>query len=321
MVNDLTTNDAETIAIKFGGSTTTTKDSLHCLNHENIEWMAQQVSELYHNKVHTKLIVVHGAGSFGHFEYAEVKRILQSEEYKNSENNLNSELIHRLQMKIAETRFYVQQLNKEIVHRLILNKIPAISISPFDCGGFVQGSEATKRIENLVELGYVPVIHGDLQLNSMEPRNFSVISGDTIMDELSRLGLSNRSIFVTDVFGVYLNCPSKESQLDEISATRGLIKRIRLLTNNEPICKYELDMYENSCTESEISTELKHQHDVTGGFEKKLSSAFSIARRGHQVYIVKAGTNYLEAAVTKKHEVCGRSTSSKFLGTIISSTM
>ena len=306
-----------TVAIKLGGSTTTVKDSLHCLNHENIEWMSQQIAELYH-KFHTKLIIVHGAGSFGHFEYAEVKNILQSEEFKNSEHNPKSEIIQRLQMKIAETRFYVQQLNKEIVHRLILKKIPAMSVSPFDCGGFMNDSEATKRIEGLVEMRYVPVIHGDLQFNTTE-RSFKVISGDTIMEELSCLGLTTRSIFVTDVFGVYLNCPSKESQFNEISATRGLIKKIRLFSNNESTCTYELDMYENSCTPSEITTELRHQHDVTGGFEKKLSSAFAIARRGHQVYIVKAGTNNLETAVLKKHVACENLSTFQFLGTEISS--
>ena len=45
-------------AIKFGGSSITHKGELHSLNHENINWLVEQVRNLYRKNY--KFIIIHG---------------------------------------------------------------------------------------------------------------------------------------------------------------------------------------------------------------------------------------------------------------------
>lgn len=283
--------------IKFGGSSITRKESLHSFNEQNLDWMISVVSKIF--KQGHSVVIVHGAGSFGHYEWSQVKSLL-------SQNN--DENLLKIKLKISETRHHVQRLNREIVNRLLKAEIPALSISPFDCGDFNECD--LSRLSTLVERGYIPVVHGDLQMSSSKFPWFTVLSGDTILNQLSNLNIINRSIYVTDVYGVYTSIPTEESQLSEDTARKGLIKRVRI-HKDEPETVYDLEMFEDSNkVQSEITTQTKHSHDVTGGFETKLKEAFQIAKRGHPVYIVKVATDNI-------NQLFADTIDGRFLGTEI----
>lgn len=196
--------------------------------------------------------------------------------------------LENIKIKVVETRFYVKTLNMEIVKRLVENGVPALTVSPMEFGD-LHSSEFKGKIQKLLNDGYIPVMHGDLNFNVKEEFPFSITSGDTILDVLSEQYISHSSIFISDVFGAFLNCPNDESKnCESVAMKNGLIKTIQIQENGEKV----MELYESSATEKngEITTQVVHSHDVTGGFEKKLTCAFDIAKRSQNVFILKANT-------------------------------
>ncbi|KAL5221701.1 hypothetical protein ABZP36_026414 [Zizania latifolia] len=125
----------------------------------------------------TNFVVVHGAGSFGHFQAS------RSGVHK---GGLHSTLV---KAGFVATRISVTSLNQEIVRALAKEGIPSVGMSPFACGWSTKqrnlaSANASQIIQSL-HSGFVPVLHGDAVLD--ESLDCTILSGDVIIRHLAQL--------------------------------------------------------------------------------------------------------------------------------------
>ncbi|XP_070565581.1 uncharacterized protein [Ptychodera flava] len=116
--------------VKLGGSAITNKNSFESCKKEAIHHAAQIIAQL-----NGKCVVVHGAGSFGHF---------QAREYGVS-NGFHGSTVHeaaRVKMGFCQTRTSVTMLNHIITKEFVDLQIPAVSLPA--CGSW---RTANKEVE------------------------------------------------------------------------------------------------------------------------------------------------------------------------------
>jgi len=190
--------------IKLGGSVITEKEGNRFEAKEHL--LARIASEIKQAMEEKKfsLIVVHGAGPFGHTNVVEyglnegVFTERQKEGYENTVgdcNFLDSKVVAALQKAGIEAEAF--DPNKIVVQD---NK----KIAEFE----------TKQIGSALALGKVPVLFG--QMVPDKSLNASVISGDTIIAFLAKK-LKPKKIFLgTDVAGIFTADPKKNPKAKRI---------------------------------------------------------------------------------------------------------
>lgn len=214
-------------------------------------------------------IVIHGAGSFGHF---------QASKYKLSKGGSIDTWVEGFSL----TRQSVVKLNGLVVAAHIDEGIPAVGMSLFPyINRKVQNNgmnaEATtismaslQVVEDIIATGLVPVLHGDGILD--DTQRCAIFSGDQIMswicENIYGEFRPTHAVFLTDVPGVF----DKNPQLPDAK----LIKNLYV----------EHDGTITTILDTECAT-----HDVTGGIKTKIDSAIRIAKTGVVVYIVQVGTD------------------------------
>lgn len=249
-----------TIVVKMGGSAVTIKSKLETLNETALDATASQIAAATSSGV--KLAVLHGAGSFGHFQ---AKKYLISKGDKHPDWAFG----------FADTRRAVTLLNQEVVARLVRSRVAAVGLSPFptasmkakslqECGALAHACEVLER-------GMVPVLHGDAVFDDVQ--GSAILSGDVILQELCETLSPASAVFLTDVPGVFTKPPTEPGAQ--------LIPEI-------------LVGKDGSCTLPEMSTA---EHDVTGGIEEKLKTAIAVVKLGIPVMIVQVGTEHAAAAL------------------------
>jgi isopentenyl phosphate kinase len=173
-------------AIKIGGSFITDKSGYKQINQQNIELVAGAISEICRNG--EKIVIVHGAGSFGH---SLVSEFGIGNGVRNQEQMIGQ----------GKTHTSCMNLSSEFTEILLSKNVPAISLDPASL--IIQKN---KRIDSFnmdiinkyAKAGFVPVLRGDMVLD--EDIGGSVCSGDQIMAWLGKE--SEMLVFVTDVDGV-----------------------------------------------------------------------------------------------------------------------
>jgi len=165
------------------------------------------------------LIIIHGAGSYGHPIANEYELI---NGYKRSEQLIG----------FSKTRQAMMSLNKFIVDAFIQNNITAISVQP---SAFVLTKKGRITefdpilIERMLRMNLVPLLYGDAVLD--EALGFSILSGDQLTANLA-INLEAKQIIIgVDVDGLYTEDPKinpdailiEETTLNEL---RHSIKRI-----------------------------------------------------------------------------------------------
>jgi|Deesub1362A_J573_1020465.scaffolds.fasta_scaffold00146_77 isopentenyl phosphate kinase len=150
--------------LKIGGSVLTEKKSMRKrIRRKVLKMIATEISQSPEN-----LILIHGAGSFGHYE---------ASLYRNGFNAEGLSLTHHT----------VSLLNREVVSALRNEGVSAVGIPPLSC--CIATSERISRLDmniimGLTEMGVIPVLHGDVVLDV--EKGVSVISGDQIATYLAR---------------------------------------------------------------------------------------------------------------------------------------
>lgn len=242
------------IILKLGGSIITKKDAKKpTLNYDHLHRIAK---EIQHSHV-SDLIVVHGAGSFGHpfaQEYAIGKPISSKDDFQ----------LKRI--GFALTQSWVKKLNSMVADALRDVGIPAVSIQP---SSFI--TTYHKRIHKgdialikyYVDKGFVPVIYGDVVLDEDPTLQVAVLSGDQIVSYLAKNLLPSRVILGTDVDGVFNKNPQEYQD-------SYLIKKLSSLQ--------ELESWDNN-----------QNVDVTGGMLGKLEELLELAQLGIESEIINAG--------------------------------
>lgn len=199
------------VIVKLGGAAITNKKGICELAPENdLSILLDQVATAYEilKGAGHQLILVHGAGSFGHPQA--VKYNLKSG-WSSSSTDATSNLPNSSYLKgYSHIRNCLQTLCQAIASKLEARNVPALTMSPIDYIETANCEETptsafaamADRVKKYLSLGFVPVLHGDAVLDQI--RGCTILSGDIIMYQLTRLlPQVCRCVFITDVCGIY----------------------------------------------------------------------------------------------------------------------
>jgi len=236
------------IVAKLGGSALTEKTRGYTPKLPVIRRAANQVASLLHR---FDVVLVHGAGSFGH---------IPAKRWK-----LDSGFRSGKQLRgLAETKSSLLHWESIIDKVFIKCGIPLVPFFPSDFIVLRKGRIASAELRPLrrwLRLGYVPSTGGDVVPDV--DRGFAILSGDQLAAFLAVELDASSLIFGLDIDGVYDSNPK-------------LNPRARLLRELTPSLAARLALHE--AESSSI--------DVTGGMGGKLKEAVVAARKGIPVYFV-----------------------------------
>lgn len=177
--------------VKLGGSVVTFKDTLFKPNYPVIDRLVKEILKANLES----LIVVHGAGSYGHPVAMEYKI---KEGYKSQDQLIG----------FSKTRQAMMSLNKIIIDAFIEKKLPVVSIQPSAFivteKGRIKGFDTT-IIRKLLNLKMIPILYGDAVLD--KTYGFSIISGDQIINRLAVALRTERIIMGIDIDGLFTDDP------------------------------------------------------------------------------------------------------------------
>lgn len=235
--------------LKLGGSVITHKEKPLTANLKAINRLSREISEA---KV-SRLILIHGGGSFGH---PLAKQYALKEGYKEKSQLLG----------FSKTRQAMATLNKLIVDALMRQNIPVVGLQP--SAFIVTSSGRTSRIEEqplrkLLEIGLVPVLYGDAVLDFH--LGFTILSGDQLAASLALQLDASQIILGIDVDGLYTSDPKS-------SSSARLIPKITLP---------ELKNIQHQIEEAKVT-------DVTQGMLGKVSELMPAVEKGISALIVNA---------------------------------
>ena len=186
------------IILKIGGSILTNKDSTTSeVDAISLKRIASEIKKSLENSS-KELIIVHGAGSFGH---PPAKKHKIGEKFDKSQ-------YPEKRLGFCEIQNEVKKLNMFICEEFIKMGLPTIAVP---ASGFI--SATNKRItdgnldlfKRYLNKGFIPVIYGDVVLD--DDLEFCVISGDQIIQYLAVNLNPEQVILGTDVDGVYNKNP------------------------------------------------------------------------------------------------------------------
>ncbi|WP_458454774.1 isopentenyl phosphate kinase [Methanobrevibacter sp.] len=204
------------IILKIGGSILTNKDSKTSeVDAVSLKRIASEIKKSLDSS-DKELIIVHGAGSFGH---PPAKKHRIGEDFDKSQYPIK-------RLGFCEIQNEVKKLNMYICEEFIKQGIPTIAIP---ASSFI--TAANKRItngnldlfKNYLHKGFVPVIYGDVVLD--DDLEFCVISGDQIIQYLAVNLNPEKVILGTDVDGVYNKNPKTHDDalfFDKFSSLKDL---------------------------------------------------------------------------------------------------
>jgi isopentenyl phosphate kinase len=232
------------IVVKLGGSAITDKRRPCSARKAVISRLARELAPHAGD-----VIIVHGAGSFGHIGAAKygLKRGLSTKR-----STLGAAVVQR----------EVRQLNNIVMEALHEAGVPAVSMPPSILIRFASGSITDYDLGPFREAlarGLVPVTFGDVVMDF--DQGVAICSGDVLVKLLVSEFKAEAAVFASDVDGVYDSDPKKNpgaKLIEEIDALR-------------PI------MFKSG--KSKVK-------DVTGAMAGKLESALDIATLGADAYIV-----------------------------------
>ena len=209
------------IILKIGGSILTNKDSIESeVDSESLKRIALEIKSSLDNSF-KELIIVHGAGSFGH---------PPAKKYKIGERFEESQYPQK-RIGFCEIQNAVKKLNMLICEEFIKEGLPVVAIP---ASSFMTATNKRITQGNLdsfkryLAKGFIPVIYGDVVLD--DELELCVISGDQIIQYLAINLNPDRVILGTDVDGVYDKNPKthddaiffdKFSSLDDLETLEG----------------------------------------------------------------------------------------------------
>jgi isopentenyl phosphate kinase len=259
----------ERIVVKIGGSAITYKESeffptkiedikKDFEKYARVPVIERLMKELY-DADNFPLILVNGAGLFGHY------LVLHQDSLE------RKEIIHDS----------VEFLNKQIVNYLKRLKVKTVSCTPFyKCtyaggGNFCGMEDILNSGLDVLRNGGVLSTYGDIVPSlpgvKADCNLYKMISGDDLMVNLAGLWNADKIISVIDIEGVYTNDP-------KICKSARLLRKVR---SNE---KFVFDSM--------------HGTDVTGGMEKKLKVLQYWASKGKKAQVISGWKEgYLKRAL------------------------
>ncbi|MEM3756018.1 MAG: isopentenyl phosphate kinase [Thermoplasmatales archaeon] len=167
------------LLLKIGGSVITDKSKYRKIKRRNLQSLCSEIAG------RDDIIIVHGAGSFGH-----VLALKYGLEQPGP--------VQGKEMEISRVTSDVSYLNNVFVRTMLNNGIHSVGIPPHS---IYSGAEInTEIVEEYFKSKIIPVLYGDVVVWG---NHFRIISGDEIMVHLAKKFKPESTVFVTDVDGLY----------------------------------------------------------------------------------------------------------------------
>ncbi len=230
--------------VKLGGSVITDKSKKYFFKKEVMDKLSIEIK-----KANKDIILVHGAGSFGHIL---AKEYMLNQGYRNDEQLQGFSLTHAM----------VQKLNSLVLSSLHDKGIAAVSIPPhviLKLDDHKPSKMDYNVFRDYLDKGFTPVTFGDVALD--KKLGFSICSGDLLLQMLAKHFKPEKVIFALDEDGLYTSNP----KIDK---------------NAEFIEKSTMDELENFTTNS------NRYADVTKGMEGKIETIKNIANLGIDIVLL-----------------------------------
>lgn len=230
--------------IKLGGSVITNKTKECCFKQNIMDQLSTEIK-----KANKQVILIHGAGSFGH---------ILAKQYK-----LNDGFTQNKQIKgFCLTQANVQRLNSLVLDSLHTHDVPAVSIPPHAVLRLLNHKFSHMGytiFKQYLDLGFTPVSFGDVALDTR--LGFSICSGDLLVQVLAAEFKPEKVIFVLDEDGLYSANPKTDANAIFI---------------------------ENTTTKQleKFTTRIDDQADVTEGMKGKIHTIRQIAKQGIDTMLV-----------------------------------
>jgi isopentenyl phosphate kinase len=188
--------------VKLGGSVITDKSKQEYFRQNIMDNLSEKIK-----KADKEIILVHGAGSFGH---------ILAKKYKLNDGYKSDKQIEGFSVTHAS----VQKLNTLVLSSLHNNKVPAISIAPHSI--LKLDNHNLKEINHKIFKEYLnksftPVTFGDVVLD--KKLGFSICSGDLLVKALAEKFKPEKIIFVLDEDGIYKSNPKIDENAEFINST------------------------------------------------------------------------------------------------------
>ena len=232
------------LLVKFGGSVLTDKARLRTPRPTAIRRLASEAAA-----ARGPLLVVHGAGSYGH--------ILAARHRLNEGGTGPAR-----RAAVARVQSDVRDLDRLVVEALIRAKLAAVPIPPASVMALDDGHVSSIDLAPFLEfssMGFTPVSFGDVVRDVR--RGVSVCSGDVIMLELARAFRPEKAVFATDVDGLFTADPKRDPDAELL----------------ETVARGDL---------AKIAFSSPRRTDVTGSIEGKVRRMFEIADHVGECMIV-----------------------------------
>ena len=249
--------------VKLGGSVITDKSKRYCFHAKTMMRLASEIQ-----KAADPLVLVHGAGSFGH---------ILAKEYRLNDGYKNKDQIQGFSL----TQSKVQELNSLVLNALQKKKVPAISLPPH---AFLRLNDHRftdinyAMMDDYLEKGFTPVTFGDVVLD--KTLQFSICSGDLLMKGLAEHYKPKKAVFVVDVDGIYSENPKKNP--DAILLKSASVSDLENLT-----------------------TAADGHADVTEGMKGKINTIKMIAQLGIDTIVVNGNKkNRLYKVLVGEETIC-----------------
>ncbi len=255
------------ILIKIGGSLITDKNKPFTVRKEALDIIADEVKKA--SFMGKSLIIGHGAGSFGHVpakKYQTHRGIVDDDSYRG----------------IAEVADAASQLNRIVVKKLLEKEVNAVSISPLSSmtsKNFELEQIFTQPLERLLELNLMPVVYGDLVIDS--EKGCTIFSTERVLGYLG-LALKRQGFQIEQI----IQCGQTNGVYDADGQTINEI-------NPQNFAKYNKALGGSGGV------------DVTGGMLHKVQQTLELAQQGIPGLIIDGITHGTLSDAIQGGEVVG----------------
>lgn len=231
--------------VKLGGSVLTDKRGEPAVRTDDLARLAKEIAG-----VDDEIVVVHGAGSFGHPLAKEFR------------------LKHGLRREgaveaMAEVHADVRRLDLAVLDALREAGLPAVSFAPwglYACADGRPGGWNFVPFHRALGMGLVPVTHGDVVLDTT--RGVTIASGDQLIEALASFARPSRVVFAIDQDGVFSAPPGTDGA--------------KLLHEPDDL----------AVEDAMLDADTTGAPDVTGGMAGKLQAARNIRDQGIELRFV-----------------------------------
>jgi len=177
--------------VKLGGSLITDKRQRRTYRPDVMQRLAQEIKQAIDSKPDSQIILGHGSGSFGHYE-------------ANEHGTMAGVHDPAGWMGFAQVASAASALSQLVIETLLDTGVPAFRLQPSASVIADEGTVidmAITPIERSLDTGLVPVVHGDVALDTV--RGGTITSTETIFKYLTTNLSVERIILLGEVDGVY----------------------------------------------------------------------------------------------------------------------